>query len=138
MAKTFVAPFTQHIKTNTLMTSAATANINTDAPTNTYQLIAAGTEGTLVTSLSAIPRATLTDNSLLAFVSRDDGTVKRLVSSAQMKAHTLSATAAIPVTRFAEITAETPLRLMPGETLWVGMQVAVAGGVVFRAEGMDY
>lgn len=138
MAKVFTAPFAQAVKTASAVAIAATASITTDAPTNTVLLLTAGTEGALLTRLSAIPRATVTANSLLLFISKDGGTTKRLIDSALMAAHTVAATTAIPVTVFDKYAEATPLRLEAGDSLYVGTQVALATGVVFSADLMEY
>lgn len=136
MSKTFTAPFAQTPKTaSAVATAAATL---TDTPTNTVLLMTAGTDGALVTNLSAIPRGTVTASSLVLFVSNDSGTTKRLKNSKVMAAYTLAATTAIPVTAFTEYTEGTPLRLGAGDQLYVGSQVAQAVGIVFNAEYTDF
>lgn len=136
MAKTFTAPFAQTPKTATaVVTGVATM---TDSPANTVLLLTAGTDGAIVTSLWAIPRATVTAASLVLFVSKDNGTTQRLIDSELMAAHTVAVTTAIPETKFANITADSPLRLEAGDRLYVGSQVALAGGIVFQAQWMDF
>lgn len=138
MPKIYTAPFAQTIKTGTAVVTGAAGNIATDAPTNTVQLLAAGSEGTVVSRITAMPRATVTDTSLLLYVSKDGGTTKRLIDSELMKGYTLAATTTVPETAFANYSDSAPLRLAAGETLWVGSQVALAAGIVFQAQGMDY
>ncbi|MDD2898991.1 MAG: hypothetical protein PHI31_09790 [Desulfuromonadaceae bacterium] len=138
MAKIFTAPFAQTPKTATAVTTAACASFADDTPTETALLFKAGTEGALLTRLTAIPRATVTASSLLLFLSKDDGTTFRLIDSELMSAHTVAATTAIPETTFSNYSETTPLRLMAGDSLYVGNQVALAGGVVFKAEYMEY
>lgn len=138
MAKTFTAPFAQTPKTATAVAVAATASITTDAPTNTVELLTAGAEGAILTRLTAIPRATVTANSLVLFLSKDGGATKRLIDSELMGAFTVAATTAIPETVFGNYTEVSPLRLAAGDALYVGAQVALATGVVFRAEYMEY
>lgn len=134
---TFDAPFAQISKTATAVATLA-ASVTTDSPTNTIELLTAGTDGALVTSLSAMPRGTVTAASLVLFLSKDGGTTKRLLDSKLMGAHTIAATTAIPVTAFDLISAATPLRLEAGDKLYVGSQVALAAGIVFSAQWMDY
>ncbi len=138
MAKVFTAPFAQSPKTATAVATAAVASLTGDAPTNTIELVTAGLEGAVVTSLLAIPRATVTASSLLLFISKDGGTTKRLIDSELMAAHTVATTTAIPETKFGNIADATPLRLAAGDKLYVGSQVALASGIVFKAEWMDY
>lgn len=138
MAKTFTAPFAQTPKTATVVAVAAAASITTDAPTDTVELLTAGSEGAILTRLTAIPRETVTANSLVLFLSKDGGTTKRLIDSELMGAATINTTTAIPETEFKNFSEATPLRLEAGDSLYVGTQVALATGVVFRAEYMEY
>lgn len=138
MAKVFTAPFAQDPKTATAVATAASASLTTDAPTNTVLLLTAGIDGCLVTSITAIPRATVTASSLLLFLSKDNGTTQRLIDSEVMNAHTVAATTAIPETVFTRITETTPLRLAAGDRLYVATAVALAGGIVFKAEYTDF
>lgn len=136
MTKTFTAPFAQTPKTATaVVTGVATM---TDTPANTALLVTAGTDGAIVTSLWAIPRATVTAASLVLFLSKDNGTTQRLIDSELMSAHTVASTTAIPETKFANITETAPLRMEAGDQLYVGSQVALAGGIVFKAEWTDF
>jgi hypothetical protein len=138
MAKTFTAPFAQTPKNATAVATAACGTITGDAPTNTVLLLTAGTDGAILTRLSAMPRATATANSLLLFTSSDTGTTKRLIDSELLSAQTLATTSAITETVFANYTETTPLRLQAGEQLYIGSQVALASGVVFKAEYTDF
>lgn len=138
MAKTFTAPFAQTPKTATAVVTAATTSITTDAPTGTVLLGTAGADGAVVTRLMAIPRATVTASSLVLFLSKDGGVTQRLIDSELMAAHTVAATTAIPETNFGNISDSSPLRLEAGDRLYVGSQVALASGIVFKAEWMDY
>jgi hypothetical protein len=138
MAKTFTAPFAQTPKISTAVTTAACASITGNTPTNTVVLLTAGADGAIVTRLSALPRATVTASSLLLFTSADSGTTKKLIDSATMGAQTVSTTAGITLTTFSLYTESTPLRLAAGEQLYVGNQVALSDGVVFRAEFTDF
>lgn len=137
MAKTFTAPFAQTPKTATAVTTGASA-ITNDTPTNTVLLLTAGSDGAILTRLSALPRATVTASNLVLFLSNDTGTTKRLIDSELMAAHTVATTTAIPETAFANFSETTPLRLAAGDQLYVGSTVALAGGIVFRAEYTDF
>jgi hypothetical protein len=136
MANTFTAPFAQTPKTATaVVTAVATL---TDTPANTVLLVTAGSDGAILTRLTAIPRATVTASSLVVFISKDSGTTQRLIDSELMAAFTVATTTAIPETTFALYTETTPLRLEAGDRLYVGSQVALAGGIVFRAEFTNF
>lgn len=138
MSKTFTAPFAQTTKTATAVCTEAVAALTTDAPTNTVLLLTAGAEGALLTRLSALPRATVTAASLCLWLSTDNGATKRLIDSALMSAFTVAATTAIVVTEFSRYSEYLPLRLEAGAQLYVGSQVALAGGIVFKAEYADF
>lgn len=136
MANTFTAPFAQTPKTATAVcTGVATL---TDTPANTVLLVTAGADGAILTRLTAMPRATVTAASLVLFISKDGGTTQRLIDSELMAAHTVAATTAIPDTYFTAYNENTPLRLEATDRLYVGSQVALAGGIVFRAEFTNF
>ena len=137
MAKTFTAPFAQTPQTaNAVCTGVAT--VTDDNPSNTQLLLTAGSDGAILTRLTAIPRATVTASSLALWISKDGGTTKRLVDSVLMAAATVNTTTAIAVTTFTTYSESAPLRLAAGDKLYVGSQVALASGIVFRAEYTDF
>jgi len=138
MPMTFTAPFAQSPKTATAVATGATGSFAGDSPTNTVLLLTAGADGAILTRLTAIPRATVTASSLMVFISKDNGTTQRLIDSELMAAHTVATTTAIPETVFPLYSETTPLRLQAGDRLYVGSQVALAGGIVFRAEFTDF
>lgn len=137
MAITHTPAFAQTTKTATAVCTAACTVAN-DTPTNTQLLFTAGADGAILTNLSAMPRATATANSLALFLSNDSGTTKRLIDSEVMAAYTMATTTAIPETQFSRYSEVTPLRLGAGDQLYVGTQVALAGGVVFKAEYSNF
>lgn len=137
MANTFTAAFAQTPKTSTAVTTGV-ATITDDNPSNTVLLVTAGSNGAILTRLTAIPRATVTASSLCLWISSDGGTTKRLVNSVLMSAATVNTTTAVAVTTFSTYTETTPLRLAAADRLYVGSQVALAGGIVFTAEFTDY
>lgn len=138
MAKTFTAPFAQTPQTATAVVTGAAGTITGDSPTNTVELLTAGADGAILTRLTAIPRATVTASSLVLWISKDGGTTKRMVDSALMAAFTVATTTAVAVTSFSTYSETTPLRLAAGDKLYVGSQVALASGIVFRAEYTDF
>lgn len=137
MAKTYTAAFAQTPRTATAVVTGA-ATVADDAPANTVLLMTAGVDGCIVTSLTAMPRATVTASNLCLWLSKDAGTTKRLIDSELMGAHTVATTTAIPETTFARISESNPLRLEAGDRLYVGSQVALASGIVFKAEYTDF
>ena len=136
MAKTYTAPFAQTTKTSNAVVTAA--DDLTDDPANTVLLETAGTDGALLTKLTAMPRATVTASGLHLFISQDSGTTKRLIDSIMMDAHSVAVTTAIPVTSFDLISEDTPIRLEAGDKLYVGSAVALAGGIIFKSETTDF
>lgn len=136
MAKTFTAAFAQDTKTFTAVATTAVGSLTGDSPTNTHALVTAGAEGAIVTSITAIPRATVTATALYLFISKD-GTTKRLLRTALMAAHTVAATTEIPVVDFGYSETE-PLRLEAGDQLFVGVGVTASSGIVFTAQSTDY
>jgi hypothetical protein len=137
MALTFTAPFAQIPKTGTAVVTAAGTFAN-DAPTNTELIVTAGSDGCIVTSLAAMPRATATASKLMLFLSKDSGTTKRFIDSALMTAYTSSNTTATPVTVFLKISEGSPLRLEAGDELYVSSAVALASGIVFEAQFTNF
>lgn len=138
MANTFTAPFAQKYKTGAAVVTAALAGIGTSTVTGAVLLATAGVNGSLVSKLTAIPRATVGASSLVLFLVKASApTVYNLIDSELMTAYTLAATTAIPETVFGNISPTTPLRLEAGDMLYVGSQVALASGIVFYAEQAD-
>lgn len=137
MAKTFTAPFAQTLKTATAVATVAVADLGTDSPTNTLLLVTAGADGAILTKLSAIPRATVTARDIVLFISKNGGTTKQFIDSKLMSAHTQAVTTATPITAF-DYSESTPFRLEAGDELYVGSQVALADGIVFRAEFTNF
>lgn len=137
MAKTFTAPFAQTPKTAAAVATTATASIDT-TPTNTVLLLTAGSDGSIVTRLTAIPRATVTATALYLFISKDGGTTKNLIDSATMAAQTVATTAAISTTSFTSYSESSPMRLEAGDKLYVGGGVTLSNGIVFKAEYTDF
>lgn len=138
MAITNTAPFPQVPKTAQATTSSACVIGVADAPTNTVLLMTAGADGCVLTNLSAMPRQTVAATGLYLFISKTTGTTKLLIDSEVMTAYTLSASTAIPETQFARYSETTPLRLSAGDQLYVGSGVALAAGIVYKAEYTDF
>lgn len=138
MANTFTAPFAQKYKTGAAVVTAALTGIGTSTVTGAVLLATAGTNGSLVSKITAIPRATVTASSLVLFlVKASTPTVYNLIDSELMGAYTLAATTAVPETAFPNIAPTAPMRLEAGDMLYVGSQVALAAGIVFYAEQAD-
>lgn len=136
MAKTHTAVFAQNPRTFVAELTEAVGDIDTSAPTGTQLLVSSGPEGAIVTSITAMPRATTTATSLLLFLSKDSGTTQQLIASELMGAHTVDPTTAIPVAEFADISETAPIRLEAGDELYIG--TAVAADIVAFAQSTDY
>ena len=137
MANTPTAVFAQTPKTASAVVTAALGGITTDAPTGTVLLMTAGANGAILTRLSAIPRATLAGASLMLYISNDAGVTQRLIDSETLNT-TVTTTAAIAETNFGNYSEARPLRMAAADRLYVGSQVALAGGIVFKAEWSDF
>ncbi len=137
MAKTFTAPFAQTPKCVTAVCTAANTTL-TDSPDDTSLLVTAGADGCIVTRIDATPRATVTACVVYLYHSADSGTTKRLIDQVAMAADTVSTTDAGVSVAFGKYTETTPLRLAASDRLYVGCSIAVADGVVFRAEQSDF
>lgn len=145
MPKTYVSPFPQNSKTATAIATNAIAltganSVATSTPNETVLLLTAGAEGALLTRLTAMPRGTVTATSLLLFIRKatDAANVRTLVDGALMAAYTFNGTTLPPVANFALYNEGTPYRLQPGDELYVGITVALAAGVAFRAEYSEF
>ena len=138
MAKTFTAPFVQTYKTYSAVATAALGGLGTSTVTGAVLLATAGLNGSLVSKLTVVPRATVTATSLVLFLVKANApTVYLLIDSELMAAQTLSTTTVIAETVFGNIAPTTPMRLEAGDMLYVGTQVALAAGIVFYSEVND-
>ncbi len=149
MANTFTAPFAQtpQVASCVVTTAVALTPNGVDSSTtvtNSVLLLTAGANGSILTELSAMPRATVTASSLCIWSSTDGGTTKHLVACALMPAYTLAATTLNARTAFYHADGSTlidetnPLRLSASEKLYAGTLVTLATGIVFNARYVDY
>lgn len=116
---------------------ATAAKTTYNDATNAVLLVTAGADGAIVVGLSAIPRATVTATQLQLYISPDAGTTLYLVNTALMAAYTMVQTTLDAPTDFG-YTAAAPLRLAATNRLYVGIGVALAGGIVFNCQYQDY
>lgn len=139
MAKTIYAPFAQTPKTLAAVATAALGGLTTNTVTGAVLLATAGADGAIVSKLTAIPRDTVTASSLMLFLVKSaTPTIYLPIDSELMAAYTAAATTATPETAFTNISPDSPMRLEAGDKLYVGSKVALASGIVFYAEWMDY
>ena len=137
MSNTFTAPFVQNYRTKAAVVTAAIPVTQATVVTGMMALATAGVNGAVVTKLTAIPRATVTASGLMLWLKKPTDAVPYLIDSELMAAYTQAATTAIPETVFTNINDETPIRLEVGDVLYVGSEVALAAGIVFKAEWGD-
>ena len=137
MANTFTAPFVQNYRTKAAVVTAAIPVTQATVTTGMLALVTAGVNGSVVTRLAAVPRATVTASGLMLWLKKPSDVVPYLIDSELMAAYTQAATTAIPETVFTNINDETPIRLEAGDILYVGSEVALAAGIVFKAEWGD-
>lgn len=123
-------------KTATCVLTTASTDID-DAPTTSVLLWTAGANGSRITRLSAMPRATVTASLIGLYLSKDSGTTLRLIDSAVMAAHTVANTTEIPTTDFG-YSEDNPLILEAADRLYATTAVSLAGGIVVLASGADY
>lgn len=139
MTKTFTAPFVQKARTKMAVVTGACVIGTAGAPTNTVLLFTAGSDDSIMTGLSAMPRGTVSANiGLVLFLSKDGGITKEPVDSEVMGTYTLSPNTKVPKTVFTRYNEITPRRMEAGDQLYVGAMVALAAGIVFEAETSDY
>lgn len=139
MAKTFTAPFAQTPKTLAVAVTAALGGLTTSTVTGASLVATAGADGAVVTKLTAMPRGTVAATALDLFIVKAGApTVYLPIDSELMAAYTSATTTATPETTFGNISLDTPLRLEAGDKLYEGTEVALAAGIVFYAEWMDF
>lgn len=127
MANTFTAPFVQNYKTGAISVTKSSAPTQND-PAQMTLLATAGPNGSLVTRLSAIPKGTVTATALALYaVKAEDKDTAFLVDSELMPAWTYLATSAHPETFFGNISPSSPMRLAPGDKLYVAVRSYTAG-----------
>ena len=139
MAKIYTAPFAQTPKTKADVATAALGGLGTSTVTGAILLVTAGSDGAVVTKITATPRATVTASALSLFLVKSAApTIYMPIDSELMLAYTAAVTTAAPETNFANISPDSPMRLEAGDKIYVGTQVALAAGIAFYAEWMDY
>lgn len=139
MAKTFTAPFAQTVNNSNIVLTTATGGITSDTVTNLGLIFTAGAEGSLVTTITAIPRATIAATVVYLFIASDGtGAVARLLDSILLPAQTLSTSSAVNLSTFTNYTEDYPLRLKANDRIYAAISVTAASGIVITARGMDY
>lgn len=146
MALKNTAVFAQTPKTASVVVTAAvpltgSGGLDTNTPSETVQLLAAGPDGALVTRVSLVPRGTVTAHCAYLFVRRANQLVdeRSLRAAVSVPAKTASTTTPPSVMQLeGDVSEQTPLRLGAGDELHVAISAAQAVGVVFSAEYTDF
>lgn len=136
MAVTATPAFAQTLTMAQAIVTGATTD-RTSPNTNTVLLWTAGADGSVLTSIWAIPRVTVTASELQLYLSLDSGTTRTFFDSALMAAATLAVTTATARTTFSKYSESAPLYLPASARLYAGSGVALAGGIIFSALGGD-
>ena len=142
MALSYLPALPQGIRSGYATTTAAIGTITGTAPTNTVLLLTANTaNGSIITKITATPRATAAANVLVLWGSLDGGTTKYVIAMKVVASDTVSTTDPAVTIDFG-YTIAAPLFLSAsggvGESLYVGNTVAdPASGYVWRCEGRD-
>lgn len=146
----YTAVFAQTPRTATAAVTAAVSSLSVDNPTGLTLLVTGAAArvdsggktisngGSIITRLTAMPRGTTLANSLLLYLSNDAGTTLRLIDSETLPSQTFSTSAGINETTFANYSETRPLRIGASDRLYVGVQAALAAGIVFKAEYSDF
>lgn len=115
------------------------ANTNLDGTTGAYtELLTAGADGGMVTSLIALAKATVTATAIRLFSSTDGGTTKNFIAEKAMAAYTVANTTAQTPTVFVnKLNPDEAIRLSANEKLYCTIAVALAGGIGISAEYSD-
>lgn len=118
--------------------TAALTNVNTDAPTGAV-LIYTATAATNITRVTAQPRASvISATAAYLYVSKNAGTTMRQKDSVTLGTQTITGASAVVKATYSDYTEQTPLRLGAGESLYGGLGVAQASGVVWNIETADF
>lgn len=139
------AVFAQTPKTASATVTAAynltgASSVADDGALNTVKLLTAGADGSLVTSVRALPRATCTATQVAVFIRKaaDAATMRKFLTSMTIPAQSVTTTAGVTEFAFPLFSEATPLRLEADDELYVGQAVAQAIGINFHASYTDF
>ncbi|MBX7147127.1 MAG: hypothetical protein K1X44_07450 [Alphaproteobacteria bacterium] len=129
--------FIKTTKTSQAVATLANNDVD-DNPVGTVLLTTSGNEGSIVTNITALARASLASSmACYLYLSKDNGVTQRLLSVKLMASFTFSPTTAqIPVDFGYSETL--PLKLEAGDQIYCGIATALVGGVVFTCQRQDY
>lgn len=136
---TFTAPFIQKYRLTTALATLALGGLGTSAITGAVELATGAANGSIVTRITAMPRATVTASSLDLFIVKASAPgVYIPVDSELMAAYTQAVTTAVPETTFGNVTNAVFIPLEAGDKLFCGSEVALAAGIAFVAVVGDF
>jgi len=145
MAKSNLAVFAKDNKTSSAVVTVAYSvsgvnSVSDMTPQNTQLLMAAGTEGALLTQLKAMSLGTITATQAAIFVrkSTDAANIRKLLSTVLMSAQSVSATTKVSEYEFTIASQSSPLRLEAGDELYFGTAIAQSAGVIAHAAYSDF
>ena len=109
--------------------------------TNAVLFDTAASMGTAYSHIAATPRATVTVTQLQLY--KCVGSTYSLIATALMGAYTMTQTTQPPITAFTHcdgtpLSESNPLKIEFGASLYVGIGVALAAGIVFVGQAGDY
>ena len=134
MAVSATPVFVQSLRITTAICTDADTAPEAVGTTARIPLFTAGTDGSLVTHIGALPRATIAD-SVAHLYHQAGGTGDLVLIAAQeLPADTVSDTDAPAAVDFG-FTEDRPLKLEPGDVLHASISVAAADGITFWAQG---
>lgn len=126
----------QGLRSSQAVCTAAKTTYNDTA--NAVKLFTAGPNGSIIYSLKAVPRMTVTAVQLQLYRSGDNGVTLSLFNLALMAAYVMAQTTVpAPIQTDFGYAEAAPLRLAPNEQIWVATGVAFATGVQFDVTGED-
>ena len=118
---------------------ATAANTALDGTGTTYTILTAGPDGSVVTSLVAYARATVTATACRLFISTDAGVTKTYFADLLMPGVTVNNITANGslITFVNKLNPDSAIRLPANAILYGSIAVLLAGGIVFSAEYSD-
>lgn len=140
MAASNVGSFAQALRHGSAICTALKTTYGDSA--NAVSLLVAGPQGTRIDSIGALTRATITATQVI--ILDFDGANYNVCAYGLMTAYTMAATTLPPSTTFfkadgsGQILPSNPLYLPIGHTLYAGIMVALAGGVVVSCDAVDF
>lgn len=139
MPLTYEAPFAQATKTASAYVKDALATTTTTGGLNgTVLLMTAGSDGAIVTRVTAIPIFSVVASGLVLGIKKANATIIWLFDSTFAPAWTSSTAQAFPAINFDRISRDNPLELEAGDQLYVGTRVALEYGYTFTAAWKNF